>query len=51
MENEPELVEFQVLSEDRRRSIEIFFKGFIISIGILAVGLKFLIDAKNVLSS
>ena len=43
----PELYEYTVLSEDRRRAIEIFLKGFIIGAGLIAFGFKLLIDSKE----
>lgn len=44
------LIEYEVLSEDRRRAVEIFLKGFLIAVGIMAFGFKLLIDAKDILS-
>ena len=45
--SDKELKEYEVLSEDRRRAVEIFLKGFIITSGIFAFGLKLLLDTKS----
>jgi len=48
MQNQ-KLIEYEVLAEDRRRAIEIFLKGFAISVAIMAFGFKLLMDAKDII--
>ena len=48
----PIMIEYQVLSEDRRRAVEIYIKGVLIAFAIIAFGIKMMIDAteiKNIL--
>jgi hypothetical protein len=42
------LKEYEVLSEDRRRGVDIFLKGFIIACGIIAFGFKLLMDTQDI---
>ena len=45
-----ELKEYEILSEDRRRAIEIFLKGMLIAIGIIAYGFTILYNSNNFFS-
>jgi len=40
-------LEYQVLSEDRRQGIAFFLKGFVIAVGIIAFGFKFLLESQD----
>ena len=46
----PDLKEYDVLSEDRRRAVEIYIKGVLIVAAIYAFGIKLLIDSTNLLT-
>jgi len=43
------LKEYEILSEDRRRAVEIFLKGMVVGGAFLAVLIKFLIDATTLM--
>ena len=43
-----EMIEYQELSEDRRRAIETFIKGTLIAFAVIAFGLKLLIDSESI---
>ena len=42
--DDPAIIEYQVLSEDRRRAVEIYIKGVLVAFAILAFGIKLMID-------
>jgi len=44
------LTEYQVLSEDRRRAVEIFMKGFLVVVAVIAFGFKSVLDAADISS-
>ncbi len=45
MDASDKLKEYEILSEDRRRAIEIFLKGVVVCGAFLAILVKFLLDA------
>ena len=45
MDDTPKLKEYEILSEDRRRGIDIFLKGVVIAAAFLGINFKFLLDS------
>lgn len=41
------LKEYEVLSEDRRRAVEIFLKGVIIATALIGFGFKYMLETKD----
>ena len=42
--------EYEILSEDRRRAIEIYMRGLIIVIAVYGIGVKIMIDQSSLLN-